>query len=116
MREAAPSPRAAGGWVWSAARSVRAARYNTIVIEQQPGHLAQDLIEDERSDELEQLQTATDSLLTTAGTQRWSPRELQACARNGHRRDVVSLAFWQLVSDGGLVLDSDLRVRRAARR
>jgi hypothetical protein len=72
-----------------------------------------DELEEERADELEQLRTAADVLLSTVGTQKWSPRELQARARNGHPRDVVSLAFWQLVNDGRLVLDSDLKVRRA---
>jgi len=97
-------------------RSVRDARYNRTMIDQPPSIPAPDFVEDERSSELEQLHTAADLLLSTAGTVRWSPRDLQARARNGNRRDVVSLAFWQLVSDGRLLLDSDLRVRRAARR
>lgn len=75
-----------------------------------------EFLEDERSEELEQLHTAAERLLETAGTQKWSPRELQTQARNGHRREVVSLAFWQLVNDGELSLDGDLKVRRATRR
>jgi hypothetical protein len=85
------------------------------MIEQQSDRSIEPL-EDERSEELEELQTAAQLLLDTAGTQKWSPRELQSRARNGHRRDVVSLAFWQLVNEGTLLLDADLQVRRAGRR
>ena len=73
-------------------------------------------VEEERAGELQELQGAEALLLTEAGTERWTPRELQARVRNGHRSHVLSLAFWQLVNDGQLVLDRDLRVRRARKR
>lgn len=81
------------------------------MIEQESDRLIEPL-EDERSEELEELQTAARLLLDAAGSQKWSPRELKERARNGHRRDVVSLAFWQLVNEGYLKLDRDLRVQR----
>jgi hypothetical protein len=80
-----------------------------------PMHVA-DSAEEERAEELQELQDAASLLLATAGRDRWRPRELQARARNGHRPDMISLAFWQLLNDGKLVLDRDLRVRRAAGR
>ena len=70
-------------------------------------------LEQERADELQELQSAATLLLIAAGGERWRPRELQAKARNGNRPHVISLAFWQLLNDGKLVLDGDLRVRRA---
>lgn len=72
--------------------------------------------DEERSTELEELLSVSDRLLETAGAGKWRPRELQARARNGDRAGVVSLAFWQLINDGRLVLDGDLRVRRSTRR
>jgi hypothetical protein len=72
--------------------------------------------EEERGEELQELQNAATLLLAAAGHERWRPRDLQARARNGHRSELISLAFWQLLNDGTLVLDRDLRVRRASGR
>lgn len=72
--------------------------------------------EEDRADELQELWNAAMALLDAAGSDRWRPRELQAKARDGQRADVISLAFWQLLNDGELVLDRDLKVRRARRR
>jgi hypothetical protein len=84
------------------------------MIEQQPDRVAEPLEED-RSAELEQLQIASQRLLEVAGTGKWLPRELQAQARNGHPPQMTSLAFWQLLNDGSLKLDADLKVRRVRR-
>ena len=72
--------------------------------------------DEERAVEIDELRTAARRLLEVAGSERWRPRELQAEARNGERASILSLAFWQLLNDGRLVLDRDLRVRRATRR
>lgn len=92
-------------------RVVRPCRYNQRMTEHQADRVM-DALEDERSEELEALHAAELLLLRAAGTQKWFPRDLQDKARNGQRREVVSLAFWQLVNDGRFELGSDLRVRR----
>ena len=49
--------------------------------------------------------------------QSWSPKELRRAARtgNGFPREVISLAFWRLLSRGVLVLDEDRQVHLAGR-
>jgi hypothetical protein len=75
-----------------------------------------DASDEERAVEIDELRAAAKRLLEVAGSEKWRPRDLQAQARNGERANILSLAFWQLLNDGRLILDPDLRVRRAARR
>lgn len=44
----------------------------------------------------------------------WSPKELRQAARNGLPREVVSLAFWRLLTRGALQMDEKRRVHRRA--
>jgi hypothetical protein len=84
------------------------------MVESNPEHLIE-ASDEERAVEIDELTAAGRRLLDVAGSQRWRPRELQAAARNGERATILSLAFWQLLNDGRLILDRNLRVRRAAR-
>ena len=50
-------------------------------------------------------------LAHAAERERWSPKELRQTAREKMEPQVISLAFWRLLNQGELVLDSDLQVR-----
>jgi hypothetical protein len=64
---------------------------------------------------LPEIEQAEQQLLKKAEEREtWSPKELRQEARQAMAVEVISLAFWRLLNQGELELDSDLQVRRAA--
>jgi hypothetical protein len=60
--------------------------------------------------DVEAAQTAILRTAATSGSP-WDPKELRDAARNGWSGDVMMFALTDLINQGRLVLDSNLRVR-----
>jgi hypothetical protein len=58
-------------------------------------------------------QTERQILEKAAERETWSPKELRQTARDAMDPQVISLAFWRLLNQGELELDSDLQVHLA---
>lgn len=84
----------------------------TVVEQATPDHDEQALAE--VAEQVAAAREALQQYLAAHPANTWSPRGLQREVQNRWLTSVVSIAFWQLVANGELAVDEQLRVSIAA--